>query len=105
MSVFEFRREPSATDEPLPSVLTLAQWAERELPEPDFLMGSWLHTASRVLLYADTGLGKTIWAMALGMHASAGKRFLHWHAHRPCKVLYVDGEMSRRLYKRRLIDG
>ena len=36
------------------------------------------------------------------MHATAGKDFLHWRAHRPCKGLYIDGEMSRRLFKQRM---
>jgi hypothetical protein len=27
--------------------LTLAQWSERSLTEPDFLMGKWLSTTSR----------------------------------------------------------
>jgi AAA domain len=39
-----------------------------------------------------------------GMSASAGMSFLRWKAWRPCNVLYVDGEMSRRLMKQRLAD-
>jgi hypothetical protein len=84
--------------------LTLNDWRDRDLPEPDFIMGHWLTTTSRVLLTAATGLGKTNWGIALGMRSAAGEDFLHWRAHRPCRVLYIDGEMSRRLLRQRVLD-
>jgi AAA domain len=82
--------------------LTPAEWRARDLPPPDFIMGKWLTTTSRVLLSADTGLGKSILIKALAMHIALGRRFLHWQACRPCRVLYIDGEMSRRLLKERI---
>jgi hypothetical protein len=84
--------------------LTLDEWRGRDLPEPDFIMGQWLTTTSRVLLTAATGLGKTNFGLALGMRVAAGEDFLHWRAHRPCRVLYIDGEMSRRLLRQRVLD-
>jgi hypothetical protein len=85
--------------------LTIAEWLARDLETPDCLLGDWLTTTSRVLLVAPTGLGKTNFAMALGIHASAGAGFLHWAGQRPCRVLYIDGEMSRRLYRQRIADA
>lgn len=85
--------------------LTLAQWAERDLPQLDCLLGHWLTTTSRVLLVGPTGLGKTNFLISLGLVASAGAKFLHWSGRRPARVLYVDGEMSRRLLKQRLTDA
>jgi hypothetical protein len=85
-------------------VLSLKDWAARDLPEPQFISGSWLTTTSRVLVVAPTGLGKSMLLMALGMAVSAGKPFLHWAERQPVRVLYIDGEMSRRLLKRRLAD-
>jgi hypothetical protein len=84
--------------------LTLAEWRARDLPEPDFLMGSWLTTTSRVLLTAATGLGKSNLGIALGMRVAAGEDFLHWHGRRAARVLYIDGEMSRRLLRQRVLD-
>jgi hypothetical protein len=84
--------------------LAIAEWLERVLPEPDRLMGEWLTTTTRVLLNAPTGLGKTNFALALAAHIAAGVAFLHWSAHRPARVLFIDGEMSRRLLKRRAQD-
>jgi AAA domain len=37
------------------------------------------------------------------MRIAAGLPFLHWEGRRPAKVLYIDGEMSRRLLKKRLL--
>jgi hypothetical protein len=89
---------------PLPP-LTIEDWLARDLPEPDFIMGDWLTTTTRGLLVAPTGLGKTNFAMAMGMHIAAGTDFLHWRARRPSRVLYIDGEMSRRLLRQRIADA
>jgi hypothetical protein len=85
--------------------LTIDEWLERDLPEPDFIMGDWLTTTTRALLVAPTGLGKTNFALALAMHVAAYVDFLHWRARRTCRVLYVDGEMSRRLLKQRIAEA
>lgn len=84
--------------------LTIEAWLVRDLPEPDFIMGDWLTTTTRALLVAPTGLGKTNFAMALAMHVAACVDFLHWRARRTCSVLYIDGEMPRRLLRQRLGD-
>jgi len=94
---------PKVEIEVLPP-LTLDDWRNRDLPEPDFLMGHWLTTTSRVLLTAATGLGKTNFGLALGMRGAADMDFLHWRAHRAARVLYIDGEMSRRLLRQRVLD-
>jgi hypothetical protein len=83
---------------------TLADWLARDLPPPDRIVGEWLTTTSRVITNAETGLGKTNFVMALSAHAAAGRDFLHWRAHRPVRVLFFDGEMSRRLLRSRLQD-
>jgi hypothetical protein len=93
--------EPQGGDEvELP--LTMAQWRVRDLPKPDFLLGRWLSTTSRVLISAPTGLGKSNLVIALGQHIAAGLPFLHWRSGRRAKVLYIDGEMARRLLHERI---
>jgi AAA domain len=84
--------------------LSIGEWLQRDLPAPDPIMGQWFTTTSRIALNAATGIGKTNFALALAGHISAGRDFLHWRAHRPARVLFVDGEMSRRLLKRRAQD-
>jgi hypothetical protein len=85
-------------------VLTLADWAERDLPPPDYICGNWLTTTSRAMIVAPTGLGKTMFALGLGMAIAGGRDFLRWHGVRPTRVLFIDGEMSNRLLKQRLAD-
>jgi AAA domain len=80
----------------------LVEWLDRDIPEPDFLLGEVFHTCSRALLVATTGLGKTMFAVALGLYMASGEGFLCWPARRPCRVLFIDGEMSSRLLKSRL---
>jgi RecA-family ATPase len=85
--------------------LTLTEWLDRDLPEPDRLLGDWLTTTTPAMFVAPTGLGKTILGLGLFLALGRGEGFLHWKAGRECRVLYVDGEMSRRLMKRRLKDA
>src|SRR5262245_48080157 len=82
--------------------LSLSDWLNRDLPEPDFLLGQWLTTTTRCLMYGPTGLGKTMVGFAIAMRACVAAGFLHWSGVRPCRVLYIDGEMSRRLLRKRL---
>jgi len=101
---------PSAGDaaeppHPAPSlILRLEDWLGRDLPEPDRVLGHLLTTTSRIMMSAPTGLGKTMFNVALGFGTSHGNGFLHWPGVRPATVLFVDGEMSRRLLKQRLAD-
>jgi hypothetical protein len=85
--------------------LTLADWEEADIAPPDFLLGEILSTVTRGMMYAPTGLGKTNIGMGLAFGMARGTGFLHWKSKRPARVLYVDGEMSRRLFKKRLRDA
>ena len=87
----------------LPLILTLEEWLARQLPEPDCLLGKWLTTTTRAIINAPTGLGKTMLGIGLGMRMAAGVGFLHWLGVRPSVVLFIDGEMTARGLKRRLI--
>ena len=82
--------------------LTLADWQKRDLPSPEYLLGSMLSTTNRMLISAKTGIGKTNFALAIGIRVAAGVGFLHWKEKGPRRVLYIDGEMSRRQLKLRL---
>jgi AAA domain len=74
------------------------------LPEPAFCLGSWLTTTTRALLYAPTGIGKSMLALAMAFAISGGNSLLHWPGRRQMRVLYIDGEMAQRLLKRRIAD-
>ena len=83
---------------------TASDWLRRDIQEPDFLLGELFSTTSRAMLVAPTGLGKTLMGIGFAFHMAAGVNFLHWSIARPCKVLYIEGEMSRRLLKKRISD-
>jgi RecA-family ATPase len=85
--------------------LALSDWLSRDLLEPDFLLGELLSTTSRLLIVGPTGLGKTMFGLAVAFALAGNKGFLHWEARRSGRVLYVDGEMSARLMKRRLTEA
>jgi AAA domain/Bifunctional DNA primase/polymerase, N-terminal len=80
-------------------------WANRDIPPADFLLGDLFSTTSRVIIGGPTGLGKTQLALFMAFAMAAGSAFLHWSARRPARVLYLDGEMSRRLAKERIVSA
>jgi hypothetical protein len=57
------------------------------------------------MFVADTGLGKTNFAMAVAFAMASGQSFLHWNSYRPVRVLFIDGEMSKRLLRSRIRDA
>jgi hypothetical protein len=88
----------------VPPPLTLEDWLARELPSPDFVLGDILSTTTRGILFAPTGLGKTLFCTAAAFAMAAGTGFLGWKGHRPVRVLYIDGEMSQILFRDRMRD-
>ena len=82
--------------------LTPAQWAARDIPLQDRLLGDLFSTTTRTQLSADTGLGKTMFGLATAFAKRLGANFLHWQGHRQASVLYVDGEMPGEPIKDRL---
>ena len=62
-------------------------------------------TTTRTQLAADTGLGKTMFGMAISFAMRLKHDFLAWKAHREASVLYIDGEMPLDLIKERIEIG
>jgi hypothetical protein len=96
--------EWSSVPPPAPTDCTVAAWLARDIPEPDLLLGPF-STTSRTLMVADTGLGKTNLCLAMAFAMALGQPLLHWAAGRRARVLFIDGEMSKRLVKARLRDA
>jgi hypothetical protein len=86
-------------------LLSIDDWLAAEIDPLDFVMGEVFHTESRAYLVGPTGLGKTNFGMALAAAMAAGTDFLHWKGSgKPRRVLYVDGEMGKRLMVQRIHD-
>ena len=82
--------------------VSLDFWHQREIPPLDRILGDLVTTTSRIMVIGPTGIGKTNWLLAAAMAMADGADFLHWRGRgRPRGVLYIDGEMSRRLFKTR----
>ena len=89
-----------------PADLSVASWLEREIPPLDLLLGNVLSTTTRALFIAPTGLGKTNIALAMSFSIANGDGFLHWRGNGNARrVLYIDGEMSARVFQRRIKDA
>jgi AAA domain len=87
-------------------LLSGANWLDRDIPEPDFMLGELLSTTTRMEIIGPTGLGKTNVMLAMAMKIAVAADFLHWcGGGRPRHVLFIDGEMSDRQAKKRLVDA
>ena len=76
-------------------VMTQADLASADIPPPEFLIAKWLPTDSYGIVFADRGVGKSWFCMALAVAIAEGRqRFLSWSLNGQHSVLYVDGEMT-----------
>lgn len=75
--------------------LTQEQMAQMTVKPRTFLLAPVLPTKSLSMLYAPTGYGKSLVAMAIGHTvATGGTLFGTWRAPAAKRVLYIDGEMD-----------
>jgi hypothetical protein len=72
------------------------------LPLRDYLLGNVFCTTSRWLIFGDTGIGKTLFAMSMAGAMASSNPFLGWEGHRKARVLYLDGEMPAETFKERM---
>ena len=83
--------------------LLLSAWLKLDIPPRDFLLGELLSTTSRWIVYGETGIGKTLWALDLAAAIAAGEGFLHWDGSgKRRRVMYLDGELPAETFKERL---
>jgi hypothetical protein len=92
---------PAAYQSKLPPDLSINAWLSWDIPEAIRLAGP-INSDSKVYVIAATGVGKTMFGMALAAHLAAGKDFCAWKVPEPKRVLYIDGEMGARLIKDRI---
>jgi hypothetical protein len=78
----------------MPPLVTAEQLIAADLGQRETIVDPILATNSLALLYGPRGLGKTFVAMGIAWAAASGGSFLNWHASRPHRVLYIDGEMA-----------
>jgi KaiC/GvpD/RAD55 family RecA-like ATPase len=75
----------------------------RSFPERPYVIDPWLRSGETALVWAASGVGKTMLSLSLAMAMATGGSAGTWKSDRPWKVLYVDGEMHQQDIKDRLV--
>jgi hypothetical protein len=79
----------------VPFVVSAAELMRRDMPPRQMLLSTFMPCASFGMVVAPRGIGKSWFALALGVSVSMGRGvFLGWKIHQKAQVLYVDGEMQ-----------
>jgi hypothetical protein len=82
--------------------VTMDEFLLMELPKRELILAPFLPSQGLCLLYAKRGVGKTHVALGIAYAVATGGAFLKWHAPRPRKVIYIDGEMPAAAMQERL---
>jgi hypothetical protein len=82
--------------------LTVREWTRRKSVKEDLLLGAVFSTSVIAQFVADTGIGRTMLAIAIAFAVALGTDLMHWKAHRKARVLFIDGEMPTDLMKERI---
>lgn len=72
---------------------TLEGLARLDLPKRDYVLSPVIPTRGLAMLFAARGVGKTHVGLGIGYAVATATAFLRWHAPKPRRVLYIDGEM------------
>ncbi len=91
------RRAPS-----LLRTTTLAALLARQFPPRAVLIAPWLRSAESCLLWAPTGVGKSLLVNTLALAVAGGGSVAGWTAAAPRRVLLIDGEMHLEDLRERL---
>ncbi|MGC6536084.1 MAG: AAA family ATPase [Candidatus Puniceispirillaceae bacterium] len=75
-------------------IYNLPEFNNLELPAKSYLVDPIIPCRGLVEIYSKTGVGKTTFALTLGIAVALGKPFLKWSVPSKKRVLYIDGEMS-----------
>jgi putative DNA primase/helicase len=73
--------------------LTMEDFVALDLPPLSYLIDPILIMSGMTMLTAQPGGGKTRLCLSLAYSVAEGKSLLNWHVPKPCRVLYIDGEL------------
>lgn len=84
------------------SVVSLRNLLEMKIPEREWIAYPFIQEKSLTILYAQRGIGKTYFAMTLGMAIASGKDVCNFKIPKSRAVLYIDGEMTGKDFQDRI---
>jgi RecA-family ATPase len=89
---------PQATGAHRPRMPTLNQLLSATFKQRKYLLAPWLREQENCMVYAATGVGKSLFAMSAALAVAGNGEFLGWRPEGKSdggnwRVLYVDGEM------------
>lgn len=69
------------------------EFIETQFPPTQYIFPPFLTRPGLAMVFAERGVGKTMFCSYLAFAAAVGGKFLGWQATRPFRVLILDGEM------------
>jgi RecA-family ATPase len=73
--------------------INAGQLLRRRFPPRQTVIDPWLRNGETALIWAGSGVGKTMLTLSLAIAMAAGGRVGEWTCNKPRKVLLIDGEM------------
>ena len=83
-------------------VVDAAELLTLQIPPREIWLAPWLPSQSLTLIYGWRGVGKTHVCLGIGYALASGGSIFGWHAARPRRVLFLDGEMPAVALQERL---
>ncbi len=74
-------------------VVWLDAFLAEKIPPPKPMLGSWLPCKGLAMVYAKTGVGKSIFCLTVALSVAVGKNCFGWACPEAKRVLYIDGEL------------
>lgn len=84
------------------SVISLRNLLDMKIPEREWIAYPFIQEKSLTILYAQRGIGKTYFAITLGMAIASGKNVCNFTIPKSRDVLYIDGEMTSKDFQNRI---
>lgn len=81
---------------------TAQELLNRPFKPRQMLLDPWLRTEETCIIWAASGLGKTMLSLSISLAIAGGGKLVDWSAEKPRRVLYVDGEMHAQDIRDRL---
>lgn len=95
-------RKPTVVPDRSAVALCSLEFLDLEFPEREYVCHPILQTQGVAFMHAWRGLGKTQVGIGIALAVATGTAFLKFHAPKPRRVLYIDGEMPGPLLQMRI---